>query len=272
MQRLLTAACACLLLIPQALHAQSAFQPGTQAYIIAPSGLNLRKTPDPKGAVLTKLAYGTAVSVADDGKPDAAFSTEGIGGYWAFVKSGAFSGYLFDGYLTSMPAPPKDCGDLPQYVQASFKPAGPEQLEIQPHPEFPEDSIVDRTQPLNPEAVYQERVEPYFIQQRLILPAASTVTEAFVLGRVISPQFRTVRTDVELTASDDDPDLYSGSYQGEANAYGTSPEVYVSLRRSSRGVMEFVSVQLWYEGGSVSMEAGKNGMGETVLTFSYHAD
>ncbi len=88
-----------------------AYNPGDELYVLAGSGLVLRKTPDPKGERILSLSLGDAVKVL---KPDfkkhpysvEAFKGFSIKGFWVKVSTAeGKDGYVFDGYLSKCRAP-----------------------------------------------------------------------------------------------------------------------------------------------------------------------
>ena len=85
------------------------YQTGDTLYIWANNGLILRASPDPKGARITTIPYGESVVVIRK-DPKLSHLVKEYGGFilygqWAEVwYQGKFSGYVFDGYLSSYPA------------------------------------------------------------------------------------------------------------------------------------------------------------------------
>lgn len=87
---------------------------GNPLYVIAKSGLNLRKSADPKSEVIGKIPYGGAVEVIDGGKMN--MNIEGLEGGMAKVKYGTQVGYAFSGFMIRYPAPNPD-HEVWQYVK-----------------------------------------------------------------------------------------------------------------------------------------------------------
>lgn len=82
---------------------QCAYSQNIDAYIAAPSGMNLRKTPSAKGAIVKKLPFATKVLVQITEPVETYKSKEADGFYLngAFVKvlAGKDTGYVFDAFL-----------------------------------------------------------------------------------------------------------------------------------------------------------------------------
>lgn len=88
----------------------SRFKDGETLYIWAASGLNLRDKPDAKGTKLTTIPYGSKVIVQPNIGAKVPFEVEqfkdfSVKGYWLLVKYDNTEGYLFDGFLSKLPAP-----------------------------------------------------------------------------------------------------------------------------------------------------------------------
>lgn len=78
----------------------------TTFYVLAPSGLNLRKDADPNSAKLELVPLGGKVTLIT---PPAAknMNIDQLSGGMAHVKYGTKTGYIFDGYLSKFPPPKK---------------------------------------------------------------------------------------------------------------------------------------------------------------------
>lgn len=81
------------------------FSPNEYYNVSANSGLNLRVTPG-NGFVIKKLYLGDRVEIVEDidclGYPE---RIEWVDGEWVKVKHGGDFGYVFSGYLTTLPIP-----------------------------------------------------------------------------------------------------------------------------------------------------------------------
>lgn len=80
---------------------------GQTLNVFAPSGLKLRAFPNRAAEVVEIVEFGDQVKVLNtfDFIPEKAERIDWIDGHWIFVEFGGASGYLFDGYLSSMPFP-----------------------------------------------------------------------------------------------------------------------------------------------------------------------
>jgi len=75
-----------------------------KVYSIA-STLNVRSEPSIKGKVLGSIPYGKEVNILK--KTVIPYTSEGIKGVWVKVSlKGNLSGYIFNGYLITVPPPP----------------------------------------------------------------------------------------------------------------------------------------------------------------------
>lgn len=75
-------------------------------YVMAPSGLNLRGTANPKSEKITKVPYGAAVIAdAPSKSADDNMTIEGLNGHMLPVSYGNHKGFIFDGFLSSIPVP-----------------------------------------------------------------------------------------------------------------------------------------------------------------------
>lgn len=114
------------------------YSEGDQLTVIARSGLHLRMEPSVNGRVLRTLKYGDQVCIermfqAEDTLRQRIGWTNGR---WVLVSYLGTEGYLFDGYLSSLPLPNHesqlciDCISLTQpvteYIQSHFKELGME--------------------------------------------------------------------------------------------------------------------------------------------------
>ena len=100
-----------LLLISVNLTAQeSRFKEGETINVWAASGLNMRDKPDAKAAKVATIPYGAKVSVQPNIGIKIPFEIEEfkgftVKGYWLLVKYGNTEGFVFDGFLSRLPAP-----------------------------------------------------------------------------------------------------------------------------------------------------------------------
>lgn len=99
-----------LILVPAIVFGQNSFsdsyKPGDKLYVYSREGLSLREQADPKGKLISVLAFGSEVIVQPDSKPRVSFLSSNIPGAWVKVKSGNAIGYMFNGFLASFKAMP----------------------------------------------------------------------------------------------------------------------------------------------------------------------
>jgi hypothetical protein len=112
-----------LLFWPLLSFAVKGYRAGDELHVLALSGIRLRAAPG-SDKVLATLPYGAKVAVAEVLSPAQPFEAEGIRGFWVKVKSKEQVGYVFDGFLSWLPAPDKSCIDLATYAQKHLKPQG----------------------------------------------------------------------------------------------------------------------------------------------------
>jgi hypothetical protein len=99
------------LLLPTLGSSIGLYYPGDQLHVLAPSGLILRKTPDPQGERVATLALGDVLTAQKENfkkKPHVVEEFKGfkIKGFWVKVRTASGQeGYVFDGYLSKLPAP-----------------------------------------------------------------------------------------------------------------------------------------------------------------------
>ena len=92
-------------LLVQYSKAEYRYKKGDKLNNLAISGLNLRDKPNINSNVITLVPYGKTVEIIDftDNKLD----VDNIKGHWVKVKYKNKIGYIFDGYLSWLPAPEK---------------------------------------------------------------------------------------------------------------------------------------------------------------------
>ena len=169
--------------------AQSRFKVGETVQVLSFSGLNLRQTPDTKAAVLATAPYGSSVVVSEDKALPKAFSFDGINGFWIFVSYGGKKGYAFDGYLTRMPAPPLNNGQMKDYVEKKFTKTGAVRKESKPDPDNAERKLNVETQTLNNGAVWVTESND-FSETNTLKIKNITLEEGFLLARAIKQDFQ----------------------------------------------------------------------------------
>jgi len=109
---------ACLLTVD--IKAIDNYKSGDLLSVFAISGMNLRDAP--KGTVLQKMPYGTTVRALESKRSGSTERIEGIAGNWVRVSYNNMEGYVFDGFLSKLPAPADDIDGLADYTKRYFSP------------------------------------------------------------------------------------------------------------------------------------------------------
>jgi hypothetical protein len=104
----------CFLLVKESYSIQS-YTAGQQLNVLATSGMNLRDAP--KGTVLQKIPYGARVKTLQAKSTTNPETIEGIQGNWVKVEYNGAMGFLFDGFLSTLPAPELSNHDLLEYLE-----------------------------------------------------------------------------------------------------------------------------------------------------------
>ena len=104
----------------------SRFKDGETLNVWATSGLNMRDKPDAKAVKLTTVPYGAKVIVQENIGVKIPFEVEEfkgfiVKGYWLLVKYGDMEGFVFDGFLSRLPAPKNKKEDIEDYFNVNFK-------------------------------------------------------------------------------------------------------------------------------------------------------
>ncbi|MBX7243583.1 MAG: SH3 domain-containing protein [Bacteroidia bacterium] len=101
---------------PQPVIQAERYAAGDELNVLSLSGLNLRQTPDEKGTKIITIPYGSKVKVLSEKLRENPFQTEECKGYsftghWVKISYNGKEGFIFDGYLSKMSAPPLNQGD-----------------------------------------------------------------------------------------------------------------------------------------------------------------
>ena len=103
-----------------------------QSHVFAPSGLKLRSRLHRRAKRLAIIPYGAKLEVQKISEQP--FQSDWVKGNWAYVKYDTLEGYVFDGYLSTFPAPDtsrfENCQTdypflLKDYVSLNFQPISP---------------------------------------------------------------------------------------------------------------------------------------------------
>ncbi|MCP4138171.1 MAG: SH3 domain-containing protein [bacterium] len=92
------------------------YKKGQALYVYALTGLNLRKKPESSGKKIATIPYGKKVRVLTLTKK--ILTAGNIKGYWIEVSYKGKKGYIFDGFLSSLPAPKlNDAATVKKYAK-----------------------------------------------------------------------------------------------------------------------------------------------------------
>ena len=92
-------------------------------YVASKSGLSIREKPDAKASVISKIPYGTKITI-NTLKDDVQINTEGITGYWVKTTFGGKTGYVVNSYLFPAPPPKATVKTMPEYMAQISQPFG----------------------------------------------------------------------------------------------------------------------------------------------------
>ena len=102
---------------------ESRFKDDETIHVWASSGLNMRSKPDAKAEKIATIPYGAKVVVLPNIGVKIPFEVEEfkgfvVKGYWLLVKYENTEGFVFDGFLSRLPAPKpsKTIGDIDEYL------------------------------------------------------------------------------------------------------------------------------------------------------------
>lgn len=111
--------CILIFLFSMEIFAIGDYQPGSELYVIAERGLNLRDNASPSGKKLILIPFGAKVKVGVR-LTENPMTADGISGYWAEITYNKKTGFAFDGYLSEFKAPPKGCKSFKDYLTKTF--------------------------------------------------------------------------------------------------------------------------------------------------------
>ena len=118
---------------------KSRFKENENVYVWATSGLNMRALSDAKSPKMGTIPYGTKITVLPDIGVKVPFEVEEfkgfvVKGYWLLVKYGDTEGFVFDGFLSRLPAPKHAKNGLKTYLDNNLAKDGG-QFDIQVYSE-----------------------------------------------------------------------------------------------------------------------------------------
>jgi hypothetical protein len=114
-----------LSLLPFASFAIGKYNSNEELFVLASSGLRLRDKPD--GKILDAVPYGSKITTLEAKNAKFPAEVEGIKGSWVKVQFGKTQGYVFDGFLSKLPAP-KEGATFKEYITETFKPTSERML------------------------------------------------------------------------------------------------------------------------------------------------
>jgi hypothetical protein len=175
---------AIILLLPLFSLAIQSYTSGQQLNVLATSGMNLRDAS--KGTVLQKIPYGARIKTLQAKSTTNPETIEGIQGNWVKVEYNGATGFVFDGFLSTLPAPELSENDLRNYLITKTHPlSGLVRAYSYLTAEGRESNAVALYTLGNDTLVYNElnQVER-FITESLTIPGA-TAEEAYLLIRAL---------------------------------------------------------------------------------------
>ncbi len=104
---------------PQTLRS---YTTGAQYYVLA-SKLNMRSRPELGADLVTGIPYGARVVIAPNENANVPLVSEGMPGQWVAVDFSGLRGFVFDAYLSPLPAPDRASAGLAEYAHAKLSPA-----------------------------------------------------------------------------------------------------------------------------------------------------
>lgn len=165
------------------------YKKGDKLNVLA-SSLNMRNKPSIKAKKTGRVPYGAKITALETSTKS--FTSEGIKGHWVKVKYGKRIGYIFDGYLTKLPAPPKNCKGFKHYANSKLGKIGKKQTKkVQKKREI----YINSWQNYKYNAILEES-ESYEMEtdngysDTILKLKNISMEEAFLIGRLCSQDFR----------------------------------------------------------------------------------
>jgi len=106
------------LFVFNAVYSIDSYESNETLNVLTISGIRLRDKPE--GNVLQTISYGSKVVTLESKNYNYPKTVEGIKGSWVKVRFNGNVGYVFDGFLSSLPAPSLS-DDLKSYLKREFK-------------------------------------------------------------------------------------------------------------------------------------------------------
>jgi Bacterial SH3 domain len=248
--------------------AQSRFKAGDKVNVVTGSGLNIRSAPDTKAQVVILAPYGSALSVEADSRNPVAFSFDGINGFWLYVNYNGKKGYAFDGFLSRLPAPAANNRWMSDYVDQKLQKVGTAQKGTKPDPNNAGGTIDVLIQKLNNNLILTSSEQENLQEHTLKIPNCS-LEEAFVLGRAIDPNFKSMSFPAKWERSPDTEPAEWTANQADPkfpnNAY------YWTRYHDANGKIQQYNCTYRHEAGSVWLRVEYEGS-FVLLSLGSHAD
>ncbi len=108
-------------------HAAELISLDARAVVAWPAQM-LREQPAGDARAVVRVPFGEQVTVVSSAEAGPCTTLAGVEGCWRQVHWGVHRGWMFDGWLVSLPAPPALCDGFDSWV-ALWKPEGPEVIE-----------------------------------------------------------------------------------------------------------------------------------------------
>ncbi len=154
------------------------YKKGNRLNVLATS-LNMRAKPSIKSKKIGRVPYGARATVLK--KMKNTFKSEGIKGHWVKVKYDKRIGYIFDGYLTRLPAPPKNCKSLKHYADSKLGKVGKEHKKVKDQLNYSSWQNYKYNAKIEFERWWSEDVEGH---STILILKNITLEEAFLIGRL----------------------------------------------------------------------------------------
>ena len=175
------------LLIFNSIYSIDSYQANEILNVLTISGIRLWD--EPEGNVLQKVPYGARVVTLESKNFNYPKTMEGIKGAWVKVNFNGNVGYVFDGFLSGLPAPSLS-DDLQSYVKREFK-----LLSNEMPLSFHKDDDIGSTgndvlflEWKNRQCAYENHFYANGGGENLCIPGAS-MEEAYLLMRIIKRDF-----------------------------------------------------------------------------------
>ena len=163
-----------------------------ELYVAAKAGLSLRDKPDVKATSLTKIPYGTKITITYPVETVSIIS-EGMRGSWVTTTFGGKTGYVVDVYLLPVVPPKAEVKTLSQYLAQLSAPFG-SKLIIKSDEKTTDESEWELHKQLYKNGNEWHHFEGYEYGSDTYFLPKLTIPQGFLLLRLI-PEFKDVWND-----------------------------------------------------------------------------